>query len=163
MCKETVLLKRGDIFMRTSSKGKDLIKKYEGFRSDAYKCPAGVWTIGYGTTRIKGDRVNPGLKISEEEAEELLEDDLIPFETCVSDSVVVPMTQNQFDALISFVYNLGCRTFRRSSILLKMNQGDNAGAANSFLLYDKAKVAGVLKPLKGLTDRRNAERRLFLA
>lgn len=148
--------------MKTSNQGKTLIKKYEGFKSSAYKCPAGIWTIGYGTTRIKGDPVNPGLTISKEEAESLLEDDLIPFEKCLNDSVEVPISQNQFDALISFIYNLGCGTFKKSSLLVKLNQGKYLEAANLFLQYDKAKVSGVLKSLKGLTERRNSERNLFL-
>lgn len=143
---------------KTGELGKNLIKEFEGFRATAYLCPAGVWTVGYGTTRISGKLVKQGTKVTTDEAETLLEEDLKRFEDGVNRLVQVEINQNQFDALVSFVYNLGVGNLQKSTLLKKLNAGLFAEAAEQFLKWDKA--AG--KRLPGLTRRRKAERELFL-
>lgn len=91
------------------------IKEFEGFRSQAYKCPAGVWTIGYGHTAD----VKPGDKISEAEAERLLRKDLIHYEAFV-ESLQISQKQEKFDALVDFAYNLGCAALEGSTLLKKI-------------------------------------------
>jgi lysozyme len=139
--------------MKTGPAGLHLIKTFEGLKLNAYKCPAGVWTIGYGTT--KG--VKPGQAITAAKAEELLAADLRKFEDTVNTSVAVPITQGQFDALVSLTYNIGSGAFRASTLLRKLNAKDYAGAAEQFPRWNRA--GG--KVLAGLTRRREAERKLF--
>lgn len=143
--------------MHTSQLGIDLIKRFEGFRSQSYLCPAGVWTIGYGTTRIKGQPVRPGMRCTEQQAEEYLRDDLEYFEDAVQQLVKVPLNQFQFDALVSFTYNLGEGNLGKSTLLRKLNQKDYKGAADEFLRWNKS--GGTV--LGGLVRRRAAERDLF--
>lgn len=142
--------------MKTNEKGKTLIKNYEGCRLTAYKCPAGIWTIGYGHT---GSHVKEGMKISVAEAERLLTEDLHKFENGVSSYVKVPLNENQFSALVSFAFNCGLGSLQTSTLLKKLNAKDYSGAADELLRWDKANG----KPLAGLTKRRKAERELFLA
>jgi lysozyme len=144
--------------MKISKEGLDLIKKFEGLRLKAYKCPAGVWTIGYGSTV----GVVGGQEITEEEAEKLLLDDVFSAWRAVMELVTVPLSQEQFDALVSFVFNVGIGNFSKSTLLKKLNAGDYLGAAKEFLKWDKATVNGVKKPLAGLTKRRIMEKELFL-
>jgi lysozyme len=140
---------------KTSQAGVDLIKRWEGCKTGAYLCPAGVWTIGYGHTST----VKPGMCISYDRAEELLKMDLQRFERTVRDSVTVPLTQPQFDALVSFVYNVGSKAFTNSTLLDLLNQKKYALAAAQFHRWNKAgKVT-----LKGLIDRRNEEYELFMS
>jgi lysozyme len=139
--------------MHTSQKGLDLIKSFEGLRLSAYKCPADVWTIGFGTTA----GVKPGQAITKERAEELLREDVKRFEAQVLRLVKVPLTQGQHDALVSFVYNLGAGNLSNSTLLRLLNAGDYAGAAAQFDRWNKA--GG--KVLAGLVRRRAAERALF--
>jgi len=141
----------------TSKNGKDIIKKYEGFRAAAYVCPAGVVTIGYGTTKINGNPVSENMKITTAEANVLLDEDLFIFEKHVNDLVKVDLTQNQFDALVSFVYNVGPGAFKKSTLLKKLNLEDYEGAANEFPRWNKANK----KVLPGLTRRRATEKELF--
>ena len=143
---------------KTGEAGKKLIKEFEGFRAEAYLCPAGVMTIGYGTTRIKGNKVKEGMLITTEEAEVFLEEDLKTFEDAVNRNVLVDMTQNQFDALVSFVYNLGPSNLEKSTLLKKVNSNLFEAAAEEFLKWDKVKG----KRLPGLSRRRKAESTLFL-
>jgi lysozyme len=143
---------------RTSKNGIDLIKSFEGFRANSYICPAGVPTIGYGTTRINDLPVPLGITITESEAELLLQEDLIKFETAINRLVTVELTQNQFDALVSFVYNVGEYNFKKSTLLRLINDGDFENASNQFIRWNKANK----KVLDGLTRRRNAEKDLFL-
>lgn len=145
--------------MKTSSKGKDLIKKYEGLRLSVYKCPANVLTIGYGHTKT----AKPGMSINKEMAELLLNMDLIDFEKAVKALVKVPLTQNQFDSLISLSFNVGVGNFSKSTLLKKLNAGDYAGAAPEFLKWNKARTTGGMKELPGLTKRRKEEQALFLS
>lgn len=140
--------------MRTSQKGIDLIKKFEGCRLEAYRCPAGVWTIGYGHT--KG--VKDGMKISWEQAEEFLREDLKIYEQAVERCVKVPLSQNQFDALVSFCYNCGGEALRTSTLLRLLNESKYSESAEQFLRWNKA--GG--KVLAGLTRRREEEREMFL-
>lgn len=140
--------------MRTSQKGINLIKKFEGCRLEAYKCPAGIWTIGYGHT--KG--VKDGMKISWEQAEEFLREDLKIYEQAVERCVKVPLSQNQFDALVSFCYNCGGEALRTSTLLRLLNDGNYSEAGEQFLRWNKA--GG--RVLAGLTRRREEEQALFL-
>jgi lysozyme len=144
--------------MKISQQGLDLIKKFEGLRLKAYRCPAGVWTIGYGSTV----GVVGGQEITEEEAEALLKDDVFQTELYVDSIIKMPLSQEQFDALVSFIFNIGIGAFRYSTMLKKLNKGDDLGAANEFLKWNKATVNGVKKPLAGLTKRRIMEKELFL-
>lgn len=145
--------------MKTSENGVELIKRFEGLELEAYQDIAGIWTIGYGHT---GSDVQPGMKISERDAEELLRRDLKPREQAVEGAVKVPLNQNEFDALVSFVYNVGASAFRGSTALKRLNKGDRVGAADALTWWNKATVGGVLREVLGLTRRRAAERALFL-
>lgn len=145
--------------MRTSESGIELIKRFEGLELEAYQDIAGIWTIGYGHT---GPDVEPGMKISERDAEELLRKDLRPREQAVDSAVKVSLNQNEFDALVSFVYNVGAAAFRSSTALKRLNKGDRVGAADALTWWNKATVGGVLREVVGLTRRRAAERALFL-
>jgi lysozyme len=147
--------------METSQNGIDLIKRFEGFRAKPYRCPAGVPTIGYGHTSGVSMNDRP---ITEAEAEELLRDDLGTYEGYVNKFVTVPVTQGMFDALVSFVYNVGPGRrvgggFRNSTLLRLLNEGKLIEAAAEFLKWNKANG----KELAGLTKRREAERNLFLS
>lgn len=132
----------------------EIIKEFEGLELKAYKCPAGVWTIGYGHTK----KVSAGDVITEGEADILLALDVQDAESAVNAYVDVDINQNQFDALVSFVYNLGAGNFKSSTLLRKLNQGDYLGAANEFQRWNKA--GG--KVLRGLVRRRKAEANLFI-
>jgi GH24 family phage-related lysozyme (muramidase) len=146
--------------MQTSDKGIALIKQFEGCKLTAYQDSVGVWTIGYGWTQpVDGKSIRAGMTIKQETAERLLKTGLVSYESDVSRLVKVGLTQGQFDALVSFTYNLGSRSLSTSTLLRKLNAGDYTGAADEFLRWNKA--GG--KVLKGLTRRREAERALFLS
>ena len=138
--------------MTTSPTGIALIKRFEGLRLKAYLCPANVVTVGFGHT--KGVQLNDP-EITEEEADRLLAEDLKLYEKPVSEMVKVQITQNQFDALISFAFNLGTGALRGSTLMKKLNAGQPC--ADEFLRWN---MAGG-KALPGLTRRRTAERALF--
>ena len=135
--------------MNTSPKGIALIKEFEGLRLKAYQCPGGVWTIGYGHTA----GVKPGMLISKAQAEEYLKADLIAFERYLN-GLGLALNQNQFDALVSFIYNVGTGNFSSSTLLRKVraNPQDNS-IMDEFLrwVYSKGRV------LPGLQRRRLAE------
>ncbi|MDM2816943.1 lysozyme [Citrobacter sp. Cpo102] len=146
--------------MQTSDKGIALIKEFEGCKLTAYQDSVGVWTIGYGWTQpVDGTPIRAGMTIKQETAERLLKTGLVSYESDVSRLVKVGMTQGQFDALVSFTYNLGARSLSTSTLLRKLNAADYAGAADEFLRWNKA--GG--KVLNGLTRRRETERALFLS
>lgn len=146
--------------MQTSEKGIARIKQFEGCKLTAYQDSVGVWTIGYGWTQpVDGKPIRAGMTIKQETAERLLKTGLVSYESDVSRLVKVDLTQGQFDALVSFTYNLGARSLSTSTLLRKLNAGDYAGAADEFLRWNKA--GG--KVLNGLTRRREAERALFLS
>lgn len=133
--------------------GLELVKVYEGLRLKAYQDSVGVWTIGYGST--KG--VKPGDVITDEQAEALLRRDLAEAEAAVTRLVKHDLTDNQFAALVSFVFNLGSGNFSMSTLLKKINSGDMAGAAKEFKRWNRAGK----KVLAGLVRRRDAEAALF--
>lgn len=135
--------------MRTSQNGINLIKKYEGCRLTAYKCPAGVWTIGYGHT----EGVSEGQKISQQQAEQYLVEDLVKYEKYVEKYVDLELNQNQFDALVSFTYNCGAGNLKK----LVKNR-NHKQIAEAFQYYRKANG----KILSGLVKRRAEEKTLFL-
>jgi GH24 family phage-related lysozyme (muramidase) len=139
---------------KTAQKGLNIIKHFEGLELTAYLCPANVWTIGYGHTKT----AKKGMKIDLATAETLLVNDLAEFEASIKKLVKVPLNQNQFDALVAFVYNLGSGAFSKSTLLKLINENKMQEAAEQFLRWNKA--AG--KVLAGLTRRREAERLLFL-
>lgn len=140
--------------MKTSKSGIELIKRHEGLRLNAYMCPGNVLTIGYGHTKS----VYPNQVITAETAEELLKKDLLRFEKAVSRYVEVPLTQNQFDALVSFAFNVGVSAFRNSTLLKLLNQGSYKSAS---IQFGRWVMAGTTK-LPGLVRRREEEKRLFL-
>lgn len=140
--------------MRTSQRGLSLIKSFEGLRLRAYQDAVGVWTIGYGATR----GVKAGMSISKEQAERMLLNDVQCFEPEVQRLITAPLNQNQWDALLSFTYNLGAANLESSTLRRLLNAGNYLGAAEQFLRWNKA--GG--KVLAGLTRRRQAERDLFM-
>lgn len=143
----------------TSDVGVDLISGFEDTRFKAYDDGVGVWTIGTGTTVYpNGVKVKQGDTCTLEQAKTYFKHDLAKFEKTVNESVTVPLTQNQFDALVSLTYNIGSGAFNNSTLLKKLNKGDYQGAADQFLAWKKA--GG--KVLPGLVRRREAERALFL-
>ena len=145
---------------KTSLKGVELIKKYEGFRSKPYKCEAGVATIGYGATYypngVKVKLSDPA--IDEKHASLLLEAMLVPYEKAVDSFCRDDINQNQFDALVSFAYNLGNGALKGSTLLKKVNANPNDIAIKKEFL--KWRFAGG-KELKGLVNRRIEESNLY--
>ncbi|GLO14708.1 lysozyme [Pseudomonas putida] len=140
--------------MRTSQRGLSLIKSFEGLRLQAYQDSVGVWTIGYGATRS----VKAGMKISKEQAERMLLNDVKRFEPEVERLITSPLNQNQWDALMSFTYNLGAANLESSTLRRLLNAGSYPAAADQLPRWNKA--GG--KVLPGLVRRRAAERELFL-
>lgn len=146
--------------MQISNKGIALIKQFEGLRLTAYQDSVGVWTIGYGWTQlVDGKPITKGMVIKPETAERLLKTGLVSYENDVSKLVKVKLTQGQFDALVSFAYNLGTHALSTSTLLKKLNAGDYDGAGDEFPRWNKA--GG--KELAGLTRRREAEFALFIS
>ena len=139
--------------MNIGPQGLELIKAFEGCKLTAYLDSVGVATIGYGHT--KG--VKMGDTCTQAQADAWLSEDLKDAEECVKAAVTVPMTQHEFDALVSFTFNLGCGNLRKSTLLRLLNNSDHDGAALEFRRWDKA--GGQV--LAGLTRRRDAESRLF--
>jgi lysozyme len=139
--------------MKISPKGIHLIKHFEGFKAKAYICPAGVLTIGYGTT----SGVKKGMVVTESQAEQMLIADCTKFEKVVNDSVKVKLTQDQFDALVAFVYNVGPGNFKTSTLLKKLNLGDYTSVPTQMARWNK----GNGRTLEGLVRRRRSEGILF--
>ena len=147
--------------MNIGNKGLRLIKEFEGCKLTAYICPAGVWTIGIGSTRYSdGSAVKRGQTLANEEAALLLlSKTLASYEHAVN-AIKVDLTQNEFDALVSLTYNIGARNLANSTLVKMLKAGDpKSEIAQQFLRWDKANG----KPLAGLTRRRNAEAELFLS
>ena len=146
--------------MQISNKGIELIKRFEGLELKSYQDSVGVWTIGYGWTQsVDGKKIGSGMVIDQATADRLLKCGVVQFEQGVNQMVKVKITQGQFDALVSFAYNLGLRSLSTSTLLRKLNASDKQGASNEF---DKWVNAGGVK-LAGLIKRRAAERELFLS
>lgn len=139
--------------MKTSSKGIEFIKKHEGFRARAYQCPAGVWTIGYGHTR----GVKSGDVIDKAQGERFLIQDVQTAEQEVNSHGLI-INQNQFDALVSFVFNVGSGNFSRSTLLRKLKVNTN----DSTISYEFSRWKhGGGKVLPGLVKRRKEESELY--
>lgn len=152
--------------LTTSPQGITFIKTEEGFVGHVYLDAVGVPTIGYGhaflhMTMAQAQAQYPN-GISEPDACTLLARDLAPFENNVNGIVQVPLSQNQFDACVSFCYNAGNGAFNGSTLLRLLNSGDYAGAAAQFLVWDKGHVNGQLVTIHGLLNRRTAEQNIFL-
>ncbi|HGM6837263.1 TPA: lysozyme [Serratia marcescens] len=146
--------------MNISKSGIELIKRFEGLRLKAYQDSVGVWTIGYGWTQpVDGKKVGPGMQIDQATADRLLKCGVVQYEQGVNQLVKVRITQGQFDALVSFAYNLGLRSLSTSTLLKKLNTGDKQGAVDEFGKWVNA--GG--KRLDGLIARRAAEREMFLS
>jgi lysozyme len=144
--------------MRTSPAGRAFIGRHEGLRLSAYRDAAGIWTIGYGHTAAAGPPVPvAGLTITAAEADAILGRDLARFEAAVARLVTAALSQDEFDALVSFAFNVGEGALGRSTLLKKLNAGDRAGAAVEFGRWNKA--GG--RVLAGLTRRRAEERAMF--
>ena len=139
--------------MNTSAEGIALIKKFEGCELKAYQCSAGVWTIGYGHTKD----VEEGDTISKDQAEEMLVEELHEYENYVNEYVNVALSQNQFDALVSWVYNLGPANLKASTMLKVLNDGKYDDVPYQMKRWNKA--GG--KVLDGLVRRREAEALLY--
>lgn len=140
--------------MKTSARGIRLIQQFEGFRSKAYRDVVGVWTIGYGFT--KG--VKDGDTITLEQASKRLQKELAEYERGVSEACQIAPNQNQFDALVSFSFNVGIAGMKKSSVIKAHNREDYQAAGRAFGLWNKA--GGKVYP--GLTRRRAAESALYL-
>ena len=142
--------------MKITNEGINLIKKFEGLRLEAYLCPAGVWTIGYGHT--KG--VKKGQVITQLEADNLLKEDLSSFEKGVTSLIKSNINQNQFDSLVSFAYNLGLANLKSSTLLKKVNSNSNDRTiVDEFIKW----IYAGGKPLEGLKRRRQAEAYLYFS
>lgn len=141
--------------MHVSEKCIQMLKHYEGYRSQAYICPAGVWTIGYGTT--KG--VKKGCKITMALADSLLRQDVKTFEDNLNRVIRtdVKLTQEMFDSLVSLSYNIGIGAFNGSTCLKRLNEGDFTGAFEAFQWWNKITVNGVKQISGGLKNRRTKE------
>ena len=141
------------ILMKLGERGTEILKYFEGCKLTAYQDSVGVWTIGYGHT--KG--VYDGMTITQDQAEQMLLSELEEYEGYIKDMVTVPLTQNQFDALVVWVYNLGPTNFRNSTLLKELNAGNYNAAGQEITRWNKA--GG--KVLAGLVKRREAEAQLF--
>jgi len=139
--------------LNISEAGLELIREHEGCRLESYQDSVGIWTLGFGHT--KG--VKRGDICTAEQAEAWLAEDVKTAEQCIEANVTVPLTQGETDALGSFIFNLGCRAFKNSTLLRKLNEADYDGAAAEFKRWDHA---GNVQ-LAGLTARRKAEADMF--
>lgn len=145
---------------QVNQEGLELVKRFEGLRTQAYRCPAGVWTIGYGHT--KG--VRPDMKITAEQADELLRQDLAESGEQVERLVRVKLTDSQFSALASFVFNVGAGNLQNSTLLRRLNAGDYDAVPSELAKWVKATDprTGKKVTLAGLVKRRAAEGELWL-
>jgi len=140
----------------------NLIKQFEGLKLEAYQCSAGVWTIGYGTTKYpSGGKVQKGDKCTLEAANTLLQNDVECFSEELNSALdqEIDLNENEYAALLSLCYNIGITNFKKSTLLKKLSANDFKGAADQFLVWNKA--GG--KVVKGLENRRKLERELFLS
>jgi len=142
--------------VKTADPGIALIKTFECFSANSYLCPAGVWTIGYGHT---GQDVKEGMRIIETEGVAILKRDLARFEEIVEENVKITLNQNQFDALVSFVFNVGGSAFKESTLLRRLNNSEDPNKVATEELPKWNKGGG--RVLEGLKRRRNAELELF--
>ena len=143
--------------MQISEEGKQLIKKFEGCELEAYKCAAGKWTIGYGRTK----HVKEGDVCTQEQADQWLSEELPVYGAYVSDAVLVPINQNEFDALVAWTYNLGPSNLNSSTMLKVLNDNKKDEVPHQMRKWNKARVNGEKVVLPGLERRRLAESLLF--
>lgn len=136
----------------------DLIKKYEGFSPQAYQDSVGVWTIGYGTTRINGEPVKAGMTISREQALQYVQQEVNKLWSQIESITKVSLNENQMNALVDFAYNLGFNALKTSTLMKYVNESKFEKAADEFGRW----VFAGGKVLPGLVKRREAEKRLFL-
>ena len=152
--------------MKLSKDGEALIKSFEGLRLKAYRDCAGIWTIGYGSTRYtNGNPVKANdLLESATAASDLFSNTLKEYEDAVNKHVKVDLTQNQFDSLVSITYNVGTGVMHNTTLIKKLNAGDFTGAADQFLVWDKITDPRTQKKIvnKTLATRRSIERDNFL-
>ena len=151
--------------MKTSEKGIDMIIAFEGMELNAYKCPAGVWTIGVGHTgEVYGEPIHEGMTITKSQAEWLLEKDLAKFEKYLArQPFAARLLQKEFDALVSFIFNIGTGAFQTSTMRKKLCMGAPAeDVANEFRKWVWGTVNGKKEKLPGLVTRREKERERFL-
>lgn len=145
--------------MRTSETGLELIRSFEGFRARASALPDGRWIIGYGHTAS----ARKGLTVTHAEADLVLRHyDLKRVEQLIGDHVLAPLSQNEFDALVSFVFNIGLAAFLKSDVLVFLNSGERLLAADAMTAWRKGRVQGKVRVIDALVRRRAAERALFL-
>lgn len=149
--------------METSERGISMIIAFEGMELNAYKCPAGVWTIGVGHTgEVEGVPVKRGMLITTAKAKELLKSDLAKVEKCINRQPFADrLTQGQFDALVSFIFNVGNGAFQTSTMRRCLCTGDFEGAAAQFGRWIFGTVNGKKEKLPGLVARREKEREIF--
>ena len=143
--------------MKISQEGLSLIKKFEGCELKAYLCKASVLTVGYGHT----ETVHENMKITQETADKLLEQDIKHFEKHVNDLVEVDLEQNQFDALVAWTFNLGPTNLKNSTLLKVLNNKNYEDVPEQIKRWNKATVDGERQVLEGLVRRREAESLLF--
>lgn len=144
--------------MNVSKRGVDLIKSFEGFSAVPYKDVKGLLTIGFGHLVKSGEVFGA---ISSIEATSLLEKDTKEASDCVNKVVKAALNQNQFDALVCFTYNLGCKALTGSTLLKLLNENDYHGASLQFIRWNRASVGKTSIEVPGLTRRRKAEQELF--
>jgi len=144
--------------MKTSDRGINFIAEYEGFEPYIYNDVAGYSTIGFGHLLKAGEKVKFRNGITRSEGVQLLRQDVRIAENAVNSYTKVNLTQNEFDALVSFTFNLGTGAYKNSTLLRKLNKNNKAEAANQLLRWNKAGGQAV----RGLTIRRTAERAMFL-
>jgi len=149
--------KSGGSNMNISQEGLSLIKKFEGCKLESYKCAAGVWTIGFGST----SGVEEGMEISQERADMLLLEDVKVFEEAVNNLVEVDLEQNQFDALVAWCFNIGPTNAKSSSAIRLLNESKYDEVPASMRLWNKITVDGQKQVSQGLVRRREAESLLF--
>ena len=145
--------------MRTSGAGVELIKSFEGFRARAARLPDGAWIVGFGHTASARE----GLRVTRADAELVLRHhDLKPIEEMIGERVLTPLTQNEFDALVSFAFNIGPKAFLESNVLALLNSGERLQAAEGMSAWRKGRVDGEVRVVDALVRRRAAEKALFL-
>lgn len=141
-----------------SDYGLEFIESWEGMRLKAYRDVKGIWTIGIGHIRT----AHEGMEITLEEGYELFRDDVQRYVDGVNDAIKMALTQRQYDACVSLCFNIGVNGFKTSSVAREINKGNYKKAADKFLLWNKVRDQGRLVAVQGLTNRRRAEREVFL-
>ena len=160
-----ILLLSGGLIVssKLSKRGIDHLKEQEGFSARIYQDEAGNWTIGYGHKLTPEDNYTIATNMTPEDAEALLIQDVAKAEAAIKRYVTVPLSSGQYDALVSFIFNVGVSAFADSTLLRKLNIGDYAGAANELARWNKITVNGQKVVSAILVNRRDSEQELFYA